>query len=182
MRPGGPLPNVSPARKGWDNLGNIAERRRCGATCYLARHSFSNNYVHAIYSTKGRRDLISAEREAKLYSFVASLARKHAIPLLAAGGMADHSHFLFLLPATISLASVINLFKANSSCFMHQHDPKFARQNGYGAFSVSQSQLDEVTAYINNQREHHKKMTFEQEFLALLKKTGVAYDPQYVFG
>jgi putative transposase len=74
------------------------------------------------------------------------------------------------------------LFKANSSRFMREHSPEFAWQNGYGAFSVSQSQLNEVTAYIRNRREHHKKMTFEEEFLALLRKTGVAYDPQYVFG
>jgi putative transposase len=145
-------------------------------------HSYSNNYVHAVYSTKDREALIPPEFEKRLYSFVAGIAREREIPLLAAGGMADHSHLLFVLPATISLASAINVFKANSSRFMHEQGLRFQWQSGYGAFSVSSSQLDKVAAYVRGQREHHTKMTFEQEFLALLKKAGVPYDPQYVFG
>jgi REP element-mobilizing transposase RayT len=96
--------------------------------------------------------------------------------------MPNHSHLLFLLPATISLASAINLFKTNSSRFMHERGLALQWQDGYGAFSVSPSQLDKVTAYIRNQRELHKKVTFEQEFLALLKKAGVPYHPEYVLG
>ncbi len=96
--------------------------------------------------------------------------------------MPNHSHLLFLLPATISLASAINAFKTNSSRFMHERGLPFQWQDGYGAFSVSPSQLDKVTAYIRNQREHHKRVTFEQEFLALLKKAGVPCDPKYVLG
>ena len=96
--------------------------------------------------------------------------------------MPNHSHLLFLLPATISLASSINTFKTNSSRFIHERGLAFQWQDGYGAFSVSPSQLDKVTAYIRNQHEHHKKVTFEQEFLALLKKAGVPYDPKYVLG
>jgi len=140
-------------------------------------HSYSNNYVHAIYSTKNRENLIPTEFEKRIYSFIASIAREQKIPLLAAGGMPNHSHLLFLLPATISLASAINTFKTNSSRFMHERGLAFQWQNGYGAFSVSPSQLDKVTAYIRNQREHLKKVTFEQEFLALLKRAGVPYDP-----
>jgi putative transposase len=145
-------------------------------------HSYSNNYVHTIYSTKNREDLIPAEFEKRLYSFVASIARDHKVPLLAAGGMPNHSHVLFLLPATMSLASVINIFKANSSRFMREQGVAFQWQNGYGSFSVSSSQLEKVTGYIRSQREHHKKMTFEQEFVTLLKRANVPYDPKYVFG
>jgi putative transposase len=145
-------------------------------------HSFSNNYVHAVYSTKDRRNLIPPEFENRLYSFIASVAKKHEIPLLSAGGMSNHSHLLFLLPATIPLASAINTFKANSSRFMHEQRVDFQWQNGYAAFSVSRSQLERVTAYIRAQPEHHRKMTFEEEFLALLKKAGVPHDPNYVFG
>jgi putative transposase len=123
-------------------------------------HSYSNNYVRAVYSTKDRRDLIPTEFEKRLYPFIA----------VAAGGMPNHSHLLFLLPATISLASAINLFKANSSRFLHERGLIFQWQNGYGAFSVSFLHLDSVTNYIRNQSEHHKKMTFEEEFLALLKR------------
>ena len=162
-----------------------------GATPYLLScvqsfttmsHSYSNNYIHAVYSTKDRENLVPPEFEKRLYSFIASVAREHQIPLLAAGGMPNHSHLLFLLPATIPLASAINIFKANSSPFMRGQGLTFQWQNGYGAFSVSVSQLDKVTAYIRTQREHHRKLTFEEEFLALLKKSRVAYDPKYVFG
>jgi putative transposase len=145
-------------------------------------HSYCNNYVHAVYSTKDRENLIPPEFEKRLYSFLASIARNHQIPLLAAGGMPNHSHLLFLLPAAISLASAINTFKTNSSRFMHQQSINFHWQDGYGAFTVSLSQLDEVIAYVQGEREHHKKRTFEEEFLALLKKAGVPYDPKYVFG
>ena len=145
-------------------------------------HSYSNNHVHAVYSTKDRRDLIPPEFEKRLYSFIAAVAAGHSIPLVAAGGMANHSHLLFLLPATMSLASAINFFKTNSSRFLHERGLGFQWQNGYGAFSVSVSQLDQLTAYIRNQHEHHKKMTFDEEFLELLKKAGVSYDPKYVFG
>ena len=145
-------------------------------------HSYSNNYVHAVYSTKDRSDLIPAEFEKRLYSFIAAIAVGHKNPLLAAGGMANHSHLLFLLPATTSLASMINIFKTNSSRFLHERGLVFQWQSGYGAFSVSISQLDQVTTYIRSQREHHQKMTFEEEFLAMLKKAGVSYDPTHVFG
>jgi putative transposase len=101
---------------------------------------------------------------------------------MAAGGMPNHSHLLFLLPATISLASAINLFKANSSRFLHERGLTFQWQKGYGAFSVSFPHLDSVTNYIRNQNEHHKKMTFEEEFMALLEEAGVSYDPKYVLG
>jgi putative transposase len=145
-------------------------------------HSYSNNYVHVVYSTKDRIDLIPTEFRKRLYSFIASIAREHKIPLLAAGGMPNHTHLLFLLPANISLASAINIFKTNSSRFLHKRGLEFQWQNGYGAFSVSGSQLDKVTAYIRDQPDHHKKMTFEQEFLVLLKKSGIPYDPKYVLG
>ena len=145
-------------------------------------HSYSNIYIHAIFSTKDRKPLIPPEFEKRLYSFIAAIAREHKIPLLAAGGMPDHTHLLFLLPSTLSLARTINTFKANSSRFMGEQGFAFQWQNGYGAFSVSSSQLDKVTAYVRSQSEHHKKMSFEQEFLALLKKARVSYDPNYVFG
>jgi putative transposase len=113
---------------------------------------------------------------------ITNIPERHKISLLAAGGMPNHSHLLFLLPATISLASAINTFKTNSSRFMHERGLAFQWQSGYGPFSVSLSQLDKATAYVRSQPQHLKKMTFEEEFLALLKKAGVPYDPKYVLG
>jgi len=145
-------------------------------------HSYCNNHLHVVYSTKHRENLIPAEFENRLYSFVAEIAREHKIPLLATGGMPNHSHLLFLLPSAVTLAKAINTFKTNSSRFLRSQGIDFNWQDGYGAFAVSASQIPKVTAYIRNQREHHKKRTFEQEFLQLLKKANVPYDPKYVFG
>jgi len=145
-------------------------------------HSYSNNYVHVVYSTLNREDLIPPEMEPRLYSFVAEIAREESIPLIAAGGMPNHSHLLFLLPQAMALSIAINKLKTNSSRFMSQQGINFSWQKGYGAFSVSSSHVEKVKAYIRNQRVHHKKRTFEQEFLLLLKKSGVSYDPKYVFG
>ena len=179
-RPGRAGPSITQDRP--SAVGAAPNLLSCAKPSRHMSHSYSNNYVHAIYSTKNRENLIPTEFEKRIYSFIASIAREHKIPLLAAGGMPNHSHLLFLLPATISLATAINTFKTNSSRFMHERGLAFQWQDGYGAFSVSPSQLDKVTAYIRNQREHHKKVTFEQEFLALLKKAGVPYDPKYVLG
>jgi putative transposase len=145
-------------------------------------HTYSQTYMHAVFGTKDRRDLIPAEFENRFYPFLASIGQRHDMPVLAAGGIANHSHLLFLLPGTVTVSSAINVFKTNSSRFMHEQRADFAWQNGYAAFSVSRSQVDRVAAYIQGQHEHHRKMTFEDEFLGLLKKSGISYDPKFVFG
>ena len=102
---------------------------------------------------------------------------------LAIGGMFDHLHALLSLPATLSFANAVQLIKGGSSKWIHEELglKKFSWQDGYGAFSVSQSQLKKTIAYINNQKEHHRKRTFKEEFLELLAKHGVANDPRYIF-
>jgi putative transposase len=124
-------------------------------------HSFSNNHVHVVYSTKNRVDLIPSQFENRLYSFIAEIAREHGIPLLAAGGIPNHSHLLFLLPSAIALANAINTFKTNSSRFLRNQGIDFNWQEGYGAFAVCASHIEKVKAYIRNQREHHKKRDWE---------------------
>jgi putative transposase len=141
--------------------------------------SCSNNYVHAVFSTKGRRNSIPPDLEERLYPFIAAVSQKHNIPVLTAGGMPNHCHLLFRLPANVALAVAMNTLKANSSRFLGRG---FQWQSGYGAFRVSCSQIEQVTAYIQRQPEHHRKMTFEEEFLALLKRAGVPYDSKYIFG
>ena len=104
--------------------------------------------------------------------------------LLKAGGIEDHIHLLAKLPPTIALSDMLRLMKANSSKWINEtKKPKksFEWQPGYAAFSVSESQVGTVESYIENQREHHQKRTFQEEFLLLLKKHGIEYDPQYVF-
>jgi REP element-mobilizing transposase RayT len=96
--------------------------------------------------------------------------------------MTDHTHLLLAMPGTIPFSEVVQKIKASSSGSMSEQVRGFHWQEGFGAFSVSASHRDEVIHYIHNQAEHHKKRSFEEEFIALLKAIGVSYDPKYVFG
>ena len=104
---------------------------------------------------------------------------------LSIGGTADHVHILLAIPSTLSIAKAIQLVKGGSSKWISDTFPKlreFAWQKGYGAFSVSISGIDETVAYIQAQEEHHRNRTFQEEFLAFLKKHGIAYDERYIWG
>jgi putative transposase len=96
--------------------------------------------------------------------------------------MEDHIHLLLQIPPTMTLAEAVRTVKSNSSSWMKQEIKKFAWQEGYGGFSVSKSKIPVVVRYIKNQERHHKKMSFEDEFRALLEKHGIEFDPKYVFG
>ena len=103
---------------------------------------------------------------------------------IAIGGTTDHVHGLLSLPATMSFAKAVQLIKGGSSKWVHdsfRDHRRFAWQEGYGAFSVSSSQVNKTIAYINRQKEHHRRRTFEDEFFDLLDKHGVEYDRRYVF-
>lgn len=145
----------------------------------MGGHSYPNVLVHAIFSTKQRRNSIPAEKLQRLWRYFGGIAGNHDIPLIRAGGTRNHVHLHFALPATKTLSDVIGVLKSNSSKWLSS---KFEWQVGYGAFGVSASNREKVIAYIENQENHHKKRTFEEEFLAFLKIAGVEYDPRYVFG
>jgi len=145
-------------------------------------HSYTKNLLHVVFSTRERKPTIPAAAFAELWAAMAGIGRNHSLTVIKIGGMADHVHILFALPADIALAHAVQVFKANSSRWMRQRAQEFAWQQGYGAFSVSASVAGAVRKYIENQAEHHKRRSFEDEFLALLKKSGVTYDPKFVFG
>ena len=141
-------------------------------------HTYSVLFVHCVFSTEGRLPLI-AEPE-KLWSILRTVASHGKISLLAIGGTTNHVHMLMAVPSTRTLADVMRELKANSSHRMHQRWPKFAWQDGYGAISVSPTAIKAVTQYIEHQREHHTRMPFEEEYVAILQRAGVQYDPEYV--
>src|SRR5438552_5761004 len=147
-------------------------------------HSYVSNLVHYVFSTKERFPFIDQKLESRLWPYMSGIARENGMKALSVGGTTDHVHALVSLPATLSVAKAIQLIKGGSSKWVHDQFPnhrKFEWQEGYGAFSVGASQMMSVINYINNQKAHHRKRTFEEEFLEFLDKYGVKYDKRYVF-
>ena len=139
---------------------------------------------HAVFSTKERRPWIDAPLQQRLYSYMGGTLREKGGVLLAANGTADHVHLLLGLPQTKNIADAVKEIKANSSRWVHQtfHEYRqFSWQRGYGALTVSFSQQKKVEAYLANQEQHHKRKTFQEEFLLLLKAHHVEYDEDYIW-
>jgi putative transposase len=138
--------------------------------------------IHIVFSTKDRAKLIPKDFQPRLWSYAAGICKNDKIFVHAIGGMDDHIHLLIELPPILALAKAVNALKSNSSRWANEEGFPFAWQQGYAAFSVSGSNVPAVVRYIQDQESHHKKMSFETEFIALLKKHGVEYDPKFVFG
>jgi putative transposase len=148
-------------------------------------HSYTSSLFHCVFSTKERRKIITSELQLRLWPYLGGIARDNHMKALAIGGVEDHVHLLLSLPSTLAPAKAIQLIKANSSKWIHEQFPdlsKFSWQEGYGAFSLGKSQETATVKYIQNQAEHHRVMTFQEEFLAILKKYEIDYDPRYVWG
>jgi REP element-mobilizing transposase RayT len=148
-------------------------------------HSYSSNRIHLIFSTKGREKRISEVLQSKLWPYMAGIARNHGFEAIKVGGVQDHAHALLLLPPAIPLAKAVQILKSCSSKWLNDTGSAgrdFAWQEGYGAFSVSASHTEDVIRYIQNQPAHHAKRSYEEEFLELLKRYGIAYDPAHVLG
>ena len=147
-------------------------------------HSYVSNLMHCTFSTKERYPWIDSDLESRLWPYIGGIAREHRMKALTIGGVFDHVHALLSLPSTMSFAKAVQLIKGGSSKWIHdefRHLKKFEWQEGYGAFSVSASQVARTIAYIERQKEHHRKRTFKEEFIKLLDKHHVVYDPRYVF-
>lgn len=144
-------------------------------------HSYAQNHVHLVFSAKKRLKIIPQQLQPRLWAYIAGICKNNNMLSFAVGGMPDHIHVLFRLPATLALIRAVTLIKSNSSKWLRKTDPRFAWQQGYGAFSVSSSHLSKVIRYIDHQEAHHQKFTFEDEFITMLKKHGIAYDPEHVF-
>ena len=144
-------------------------------------HTYCTNLVHCVFSTKDRINLIPDEVRERLYAYLFGIARNVNMEILALGGTANHVHMLMALPAKQSLSNAIRDLKANPSRWMSENGPRFTWQEGFGAFSVSPSQVSAVKHYIRSQAEHHKKQTFQDEYRAFLTKHGLEGDERYVW-
>jgi putative transposase len=146
--------------------------------------SYISAYFHCVFSTKARRLFITPELRERLWPFLGGIARQNKMKAVEIGGVEDHVHILLSLPSTMAISQALQLIKGGSSKWVHERFPEhreFAWQEEYGAFSVSVSQLDKTIEYIKGQAAHHRKMTFQEEFLALLKKHRIEYDERYLW-
>ena len=147
-------------------------------------HTYTDLLFHVIFSTKDRAHLLDAKFKARLFPYLGGIIRELGGSALLINGPPDHVHILALLPAKIALSEIVGKVKANSSGWVHREFPEkqaFAWQTGYAAFSVSHSQKKSVLDYIANQEEHHRKVSFQEELIAFLKKHEIEYDERYIF-
>ena len=147
--------------------------------------SLARLWTHLIFSTKNRFPFLTDKvLRTEMHTYLAQVLRNHDCETLIVGGVEDHTHSLFALSRTLPIASVVKEVKRTSSNWIKETSPKLSKfywQGGYAAFSVSQSNLAEVVRYIENQEEHHKRVTFQDEYRAFLEAYGVDYDERYVW-
>lgn len=145
-------------------------------------HTAGNLVVHLIFSTKGRRPLITREIRADLFAYLGGIIREMRGTALIINGTADHVHMLIRIRPVQALAEIARVVKSNSSRWAREKwNNRFAWQTGYGAFSVSESNVPAVSRYIAGQEEHHRKRTFQEEYVAFLKKNKIEYDERYIW-
>ena len=141
-------------------------------------------YVHIIFSTKHRQRIILEKDEPQLFAYIGGIMNNNESKLLAAGGDADHVHLLSSMSKKIGLSELVGDVKRDSSSWiktLDRHYSRFHWQDGYGAFSVGHTQLNQVKRYIARQKEHHAKVSFKDEFRYFLKKYGVDYDERFIW-
>jgi REP element-mobilizing transposase RayT len=147
-------------------------------------HTYTNLLTHIVFSTKDRHPMLIPELRTRLFPYLGGIIRQLHGTALSIGGPDDHVHLLVKLHPSISVASVLDKLKSSSSGWIHRKWPErwsFAWQEGYGAFSVSPSHLPAVMKYIAGQEEHHRRVSFQDEFIELLKKYGIEYDERYIW-
>ncbi len=148
-------------------------------------NTYTSLHYHSLFSTKNRQPWIVPKIEGRVWSFIGGIARKHKMTALQVGGVEDHIHALVTAPPTIAPCQIAQFLKGGSSEWIHQQFPllkKFGWQDGYAALTVSKSNIPAVIKYIQNQREHHRKKTFQEEYLGFLRANGIEYDERYLWG
>lgn len=147
-------------------------------------NTYSQIYIQIVFAVKGRQNLISRDNEDELEKYISGIVRNRDQKMLSIFSMPDHTHMLVGIKPSLAISDLVRDIKSGSSQFInekHWIKNKFHWQEGFGAFSYSRSQIDNVIKYILNQEEHHKKTTFREEYLDFLKKFEIEYDEKYLF-
>jgi len=147
-------------------------------------NTYTQIYIHVVFAVEGRQNLIKPEHNDELQKYITGIVSGQKQKLIAINNMLDHLHLLVGLRPDSSLSDLVRDIKAGSSKFINDKRwvvGRFSWQEGFGAFSYSRSQLGTVIRYIENQQEHHAKKSFRDEYVTLLEKFGVEYDPLYIF-
>jgi REP element-mobilizing transposase RayT len=156
-----------------------------GAKCVVRMaNTFSQIYIQIVFAVSNRQSLIKPEFKEELYKYVSGIVRNQGQKLIAINGVADHVHILIGLRPAMALADLVQEIKADSTNFINKKrwvQGRFSWQEGYGAFSYGHSQLDTIIHYIENQEKHHKRSSFKNEYLTLLRKFDIAFEDKYVF-
>ena len=148
-------------------------------------NSFLSLQVHVVFSTKNRERWISPQVECEVWGYLSGIIKNQGGKALQIGGIEDHVHVLLAIPATLALSNLVKSIKGDSSKWISQTWPsmrEFRWQDGYGAFTVGQSQIADTIFYIKNQRQHHQRKSFEEEYKAFLKVHGIEAEDKYIFG
>lgn len=147
-------------------------------------NTYTQLYFHVVFAVKGRQNLISIQWKDELYKYIAGIINNKSQKLLIINGMPDHVHLLLSSNPNFNLSTLVGEIKSNSSRWINENryvKGKFAWQIGFGAFTVSQSQLTVVTNYIKKQEIHHKTKSFREEYIEFLEAYKIDYDDKYIF-
>ena len=147
-------------------------------------HTYSQIYVHVVHSTQKRQPIIGNEFKGELCKYITGIVKKKGQRMIAINCTSDHIHYFIALSPDVSISDLVRDIKHFSSCFINEKKlcrTKFQWQEGFGAFSNSHSQIDGVVRYIESQEEHHRKYSFQEEYLKILRQSGVGYELKYVF-
>jgi REP element-mobilizing transposase RayT len=147
-------------------------------------NTYSQIYLQVVFAVQGRQSLITPERKEELHKYITGIVTRQGQKLIAIHCMPDHTHILIGLRPSMALSNLVHDLKIGSANFVNRKRwvvGRFGWQEGFGAFSYGQSQLTRIIRYIQNQEQHHSKLTFREEYLRFLKKYEIAHDERYIF-
>jgi putative transposase len=150
----------------------------------MAAGTFSQIYIQLVFAVKGRQSLISQKWEDELFKYITGIVQNKGQKLMAINGMPDHIHLLIGMKPSCRLSDLVREIKKSSNAWINEQGfikGKFEWQEGYGAFSYSKSAIDQVAKYVMNQKEHHKKRSFREEYVDFLRKYELPFDERYLF-